>query len=487
MNNNSIIEQIKEPAIKHHLAKKGEISVTKRTEVLDKNIEFKNGVIYYKEKQCGSYDEAKRTLTIDQQKCLNDKGLNPITSHPSIPTDATIIIKNGDNTHIITTDNLGRKVRIENKFKGKTINNDSGTRVNDEQTKAKMYGDEDGFVDTDYKEKDQGGHATSAAAGSLKEMAFIFPQAYRVNNSEEWKEIEKVEREEYNKDIINFTTIQEFKYDGCSKRPKTIKTSIIRKNVNLSKVFNNSNSRSVPILANIPNKLKNKNADLTTSSKPSNKDVGYLKPGVMTLTTPIIPIKPFLIFTGIIILLFLFLWLKNIFPFHSSINQIGTNINENDNVEKRIQNNDLIKSKLSFSEPLDDLTKSITDISEFNSIVENQNIIPVIGSMFEYDMADITTDGKKILANFVREYGKIDIKTKLLIEGFTCTMGSEEYNQELAKKRADNLKLELIKLGVTENSIDIKSIGKRNFVSTENNNNDLILNRRSNITIIRIE
>lgn len=167
--------------------------------------------------------------------------------------------------------------------------------------------------------------------------------------------------------------------------------------------------------------------------------------------------------------------------------EIKTELNKIDENSKN--NNEIIETKKSiqFAEPLDDLTKSVTEISEFNSIVENQNIIPVIGSMFEYNSTNISNSGKVILEGFVNAYDKIDVPTNVLIEGFTCTIGSEEYNKKLGEKRANNLKSQLIDLGIVENRIIIKPIGMQNFVSTNNKNIDLVLNRRSNVTIIRAD
>jgi outer membrane protein OmpA-like peptidoglycan-associated protein len=142
---------------------------------------------------------------------------------------------------------------------------------------------------------------------------------------------------------------------------------------------------------------------------------------------------------------------------------------------------------LRFAKPLDDLTKSITDISEFNRIVRNENIIPVIGSIFKYNSTEISTDGKNVLKGFVENYNKLENKYSILIEGFTCTIGSIEYNRKLGAKRANNIKTELVSLGIPDNLVNIKPIGKQNFVSTNNAKNDLVINRRSNVTIINAQ
>lgn len=499
MKNITLIESIEKTVSKNRLAREGETDERVRTETLDKDLRFENGNIFYKDKLCGNYNEVDRTIFIDQQKCLNSKGLNPITSHPSLATNATIEVINGKNRHIIETDNLGRKTRLTNIFKEKIVDNVKGNRENDEQTKAKMFGDEDGFVDSHYKQKDQGGHGTSASGGSLKEMAFIFPQAHKVNNSKEWKEIENAQRKEINREVVDFTTVNEFEYEGNSKRPKTVNSEIKSKNFNLSTKFNNSNLDTVPVLTSEPVSKSNPQKAFIppVKSNMSSRTTrsSHSKSGSSTSSSnaPKPPIKVILITLSIIILLLLFLWFKNIFPFENTNNQINVipqaekATDEINVIEEKLENEDLTKSKLGFAEPLDDLTKSITDISEFNSIVKNENVIPVIGSMFEYNSTNISTNGKAILEGFANEYRKLEITNNVIIEGFTCTIGSKESNKNLGKERADILKTELIRLGIAENLIITKPIGMLNFVSTNNGKKDLILNRRSNVTIIRAD
>lgn len=117
-------------------------------------------------------------------------------------------------------------------------------------------------MDTDPKLKDEGGHAFAASNGSPKEMAYIFPQAYRVNHSKEWKALEKIQKNEIkkaktNNGKIDLYTESHFEYPGESKRPKTITQIIITSDkIRHEKHFNNSNSPSVPILLKQDDKSK---------------------------------------------------------------------------------------------------------------------------------------------------------------------------------------------------------------------------------------
>lgn len=361
------------------------------------------------------------------------------------------------------------------------------------------------LTDTHFKQKDQGGHGTSASGGSLKEMAFIFPQAHKVNNSKEWKEIENSQRTEINRENVNFQTTTEFEYEGMSKRPSQVKSEITSKHSNNSVSFNNSNLDSIPILANKLAKKPNLQKEITkyisknkSNVLPSSSNISSFN--VSSSNSPLnlanLQKFSFKIISGslaLILVIILFLWIMNIFPFNGSLTkpdlvpQKETIENEYNTTDKISNAIDLTKTKLSFAKPLEDLTKSITDISEFKSIIENENTIPVIGSMFEFNSAVISYNGIEILAGFASEYTRLEVPNKVLIEGFTCTVGSRESNERLAEKRAENLKAELIKFGITESAIVIRPIGMQNFVSTNNKNKDLVLNRRCNVTILSRE
>jgi outer membrane protein OmpA-like peptidoglycan-associated protein len=258
--------------------------------------------------------------------------------------------------------------------------------------------------------------------------------------------------------------------------------------VDIPKSYEKSNEKMGFVPPVKPNKS---NGSTYSSSKSSNsKNYSSSNSSSNSANPPKIPFKLILVIFTIIILLLLFFWLKDIFPFDKKDSQPNVVpqteiVSDNDDIsETSSLNASSTESKMRFAEPLDDLTKSVTDISEFNSIVENQNIIPVIGSMFEYNSAEISNNGKAILSGFANEYSKLDVPYKVLIEGFTCTIGSKESNEKLGKVRADNLKAELNRLGIAENLIVIKPIGMQNFVSTNSGKSDLVLNRRSNVTIM---
>lgn len=142
----TLYDSIKKKVEQERLAKKGEVSTAPpRKKHLDKNLVFKDGKIYYNNIECGKYNDDNRTIELDQQKCLNYKGLNPLTSHPSLPTNAKITIIDRENKHTIETDYLGRKTKLTNEL-NRVYEKNIGQRATDEQTNAKLFGDEEGVM-----------------------------------------------------------------------------------------------------------------------------------------------------------------------------------------------------------------------------------------------------------------------------------------------------------------------------------------------------
>ena len=145
-----MIEDYKKDAKAYLLENEGTLRSREKIISLDKNVKFENGKILYKDIQFGNYDEETRVIKVDRQKALDKKGLNPLLKHPSYPPSTTIIVTDGKNTHTYNTDEKGRIIKAES-----AVNEIAKIRFSDEQTKGKLFGDEDGYVDTNPKEKDQ--------------------------------------------------------------------------------------------------------------------------------------------------------------------------------------------------------------------------------------------------------------------------------------------------------------------------------------------
>src|SRR5690606_31638612 len=102
------------------------------------------------------------------------------------------------------------------------------------------------------------------------------------------------------------------------------------------------------------------------------------------------------------------------------------------------------KQELGFSGPLDTLTNSVLNLNILTHAVENERIIPVVGVLFDYNSESINIYDETFLIEFLRYYSQLDLETRIVIEGFTCNIGSSEYNLNLSKRRANAIKEKLV-------------------------------------------
>lgn len=87
---------------------------------------------------------------------------------------------------------------------------------------------------------------------------------------------------------------------------------------------------------------------------------------------------------------------------------------------------------------------------------------------FDFDKATIKMDSSKDAINriyyLMKTYPELDIE----IHGHTDSSGTDKYNDELSLKRANSVRAALVKLGITEDRMKTKGLGKRNPVVAEN-------------------
>lgn len=79
--------------------------------------------------------------------------------------------------------------------------------------------------------------------------------------------------------------------------------------------------------------------------------------------------------------------------------------------------------------------------------------------LFDFDKADLSTEAKNNLTNLVtvlNEYPDTDIE----VQGHTDSIGSDSYNMQLSKKRADAVSNYLLTKGIKSSRISIKAYGE---------------------------
>ncbi|WP_111656865.1 OmpA family protein [Isoalcanivorax indicus] len=97
---------------------------------------------------------------------------------------------------------------------------------------------------------------------------------------------------------------------------------------------------------------------------------------------------------------------------------------------------------------------------------------------FDFDDASISDANRAELveaARFMRQHPQ----TRVTLEGHTCTMGPEEYNQRLSERRAENAKRLLVdQEGIAENRVEVVGKGEHEPVADNSTREGRAQNRR---------
>lgn len=102
--------------------------------------------------------------------------------------------------------------------------------------------------------------------------------------------------------------------------------------------------------------------------------------------------------------------------------------------------------------------------------------------LFDLDKSELKPAAHKNirqLAEFLRD----NPTRKVLIEGFTDSTGSADYNLQLSERRAEAVKRALIREGVNSNNLNTIGFGKEYPVADNNTSASRSMNRRVEVTI----
>lgn len=80
---------------------------------------------------------------------------------------------------------------------------------------------------------------------------------------------------------------------------------------------------------------------------------------------------------------------------------------------------------------------------------------------FDWDRADLTERARQVIAQAAQATTRVQV-TRIEVSGYTDTSGTARYNQGLSVRRANNVKAELVRLGVPAASISSQGFGESN-------------------------
>jgi len=124
-----------------------------------------------------------------------------------------------------------------------------------------------------------------------------------------------------------------------------------------------------------------------------------------------------------------------------------------------------------------------TELEDLNAKKTARGLVITLGDvLFDTNRADLRSRGTiniQKLADFFHEYPE----RKALIEGFTDSTGSSNYNQDLSERRANIVRDTLIHMGVDGDRISTRGYGEENPVASNDTPAGRQLNRRVEIVL----
>ncbi|RLJ71154.1 outer membrane protein OmpA-like peptidoglycan-associated protein [Hydrogenivirga caldilitoris] len=105
---------------------------------------------------------------------------------------------------------------------------------------------------------------------------------------------------------------------------------------------------------------------------------------------------------------------------------------------------------------------------------------------FDFDKYNIRREYIPILNEVVKTLKENEF-IKVRIEGFTDIIGTKEYNEKLARKRAEAVKSYLLENGIPEDKIEVVGFGKERFIASNEDKIGRLTNRRVEFIVIKLQ
>ncbi len=113
---------------------------------------------------------------------------------------------------------------------------------------------------------------------------------------------------------------------------------------------------------------------------------------------------------------------------------------------------------------------------------ERGMVITMGDVLFDANLSNLNSDGMTT-AHKLADVLSQNPQRRVLIEGYTDSAGSVDYNQELSERRAQSVRTALQELGIAPDRIAIRGYGKNFPVAPNDNGADRQMNRRVEIVL----
>lgn len=102
--------------------------------------------------------------------------------------------------------------------------------------------------------------------------------------------------------------------------------------------------------------------------------------------------------------------------------------------------------------------------------------------LFDLNKAELKSSGL-VNVNKLSQFLQENPDRKVIVEGYTDSSGSASYNQSLSERRANSVRMALVKMGVGPERIVSQGYGKEYPVADNTSNSGRAMNRRVEVTI----
>lgn len=158
---------------------------------------------------------------------------------------------------------------------------------------------------------------------------------------------------------------------------------------------------------------------------------------------------------------------------------------DNDQIE--IEPVVLESEKVSGVKEIVSLGEAVDNLVAFKRISEDQNGIPSkIQILFSKNDVGISESYDLFLTHFAKQFIELGDDYSILLEGYTCDLGTDGYNYELSNKRVQVIKDYLESKNIDKELFETKSYGKSLFINTGDLEKSRIENRRVYVTINKV-
>lgn len=115
---------------------------------------------------------------------------------------------------------------------------------------------------------------------------------------------------------------------------------------------------------------------------------------------------------------------------------------------------------------------------------ERGMVLTMSDVLFDFGESDLNPGGARTmeqLASFLEE----NPDRQILVEGYTDNIGDAEFNEELARRRAESVREQLVAAGIDRNRIEVQAHGENYPIATNETTAGRQLNRRVEVVVAR--